>query len=120
MFSFHGSHFKMMSSDYICIMFLYIFGFQVSCLSFFMDFLYSCICHPTLEELILENTKVLELNEWKQSGLALVTCTSYCDFIAAVLIAGQTQLSIAVWLRSLLHCMFVYSLSHSAMTFLSN
>ena len=59
----------MMSGDYVCILLLFVFGFQVSCLSFLMEFLYSCICHPTLEELILESTKVLELDEWKPSGL---------------------------------------------------
>ena len=45
-----------------------------------MEFLYSSICHPTLEELILENTKVLELDEWNPSGLTLLTFTSYCCF----------------------------------------
>ena len=61
--------------DYVCVTFVYIFGRQVSCLSVLLEFLYSCICHPTLEELILENTKALELDEWKPTGLALRTCT---------------------------------------------
>lgn len=49
---------------------LYLFGFQVSSLSFLMEFLYSCICHHTLEELNLEGTKVLERDEWEASGVA--------------------------------------------------
>ena len=62
--------------------------FQVSCLSFLMEFLYNSICHPTLEELILDNTKVLELDEWNPSGLALIACTSYSGYIIAILIVG--------------------------------
>lgn len=62
----------MMPDDYVCVMFLCVFGLQVSCLSVLLEFLYSCICHPTLEELILENTKALELDEWKPKGLLYV------------------------------------------------
>ena len=56
---------------------LYLFGFQVSSLSFLMEFLYSCICHPTLEELILEGTKVLERDEWEASGVAFYPQLGY-------------------------------------------
>ena len=35
-----------------------------------MDFLYSCICHSTMEELILDGSKVLEHNEWEPPGLS--------------------------------------------------
>lgn len=44
-------------------------GQQVSCLSFLMEFLWSCIRHPSLEELSLEGTKVSKLDEWKLSGV---------------------------------------------------
>jgi len=46
-------------------------GHEVSSLSFLMDFLYSCICHPTLEELILEGTKVLKCDEWEPPDVPL-------------------------------------------------
>ncbi|XP_078360294.1 uncharacterized protein LOC144644637 isoform X1 [Oculina patagonica] len=51
-------------------------GHQVSCLSFLMEFLYSCICHPTLEELIIENTKVLEHDEWQRQGVSVAETSS--------------------------------------------
>ena len=78
----------MMGDGYVCVTFVYVFGPQVSCLSVLLEFLYSCICHPTLEELILENTKSLELDEWKPIGVALRTCTWSRVYVITVLIAG--------------------------------
>ena len=53
------------------MLFLDLSNVQVSCLSFLMELLWSCICHPSLEELVLDGTKIGERDEWKPSGLAL-------------------------------------------------
>ena len=74
-----------------------LFNFQVSSLSFLMDFLYSCICHSTIEELILDGSKVLEHNEWVPPGLNclfILTNTiisSNPDVISDMSVIGQNK-----------------------------